>query len=50
MQNKIRVSPQRFDAMMQDEFWKKMYESCPEKFEITDQPPEEEGDDDGNGS
>lgn len=51
MQNIIRVHPKQLERMLKDDFWKKMYEANPEKFVVTDEPPQEEpSDDNGNGS
>ena len=46
MQNKIRVHPEQLKHMLNDPFWKKMYDNDPDKFEVSEQPPEEQEDGD----
>lgn len=44
MQNKIRIHPKKLEEMLEDDFWKKMYEHDPDRFEVTEEPPKEEDD------
>jgi len=44
MDNKIRVHPEQLERMLQDPFWKKLYEADPNRFIVYDLPPKEKDD------